>query len=74
MTLRELLQRRLDARQQLAIALEQMRADALDLVAQAVVTRGRELGSRLMQRDHIRAAAIAVSLDEHRVRRWRTAA
>ena len=42
-----------------------MRADALDLVAQAVVTRGRELGRRLMQRDHVRAAAIAVSLDQH---------
>src|SRR5580704_15223334 len=41
-----------------------MRADALDLFAQAIVPRGRELGSRLMQRDHVRASAIAVSLDE----------
>src|SRR5271169_1092609 len=61
-TLRELLQRRLDVRQKSALALEQMRADALDLVAQAIVTRGRQLGSRLMQRDHIWAAAITVGL------------
>src|SRR5208283_4287523 len=36
-TLRKLLERRLDAGQQCAVALEQMRADSLDLAAQTVV-------------------------------------
>src|ERR1700720_173211 len=41
-----------------------MRADSLDLVAQAVMTCGRELGSRLMQRHKIRAPAVAMSFDQ----------
>jgi len=47
-TLRKLLQRGLDVGQQLAVALEQMRADSLDLVAQAIVTCGREFSRRLV--------------------------
>ena len=42
-----------------------MRTDSLDLVAQAVVTRGREFISRLMQRSHVRTAAVAVRFDQH---------
>ena len=42
-----------------------MRTDALDLFAQAVVTGGREFGRRLMQRPHVRAAAVAVGFDQH---------
>ena len=41
-----------------------MRADSLDLVAQAVVTCGRELSSRLMQRHQVRAAPVAVRFDQ----------
>src|ERR1700732_5120985 len=41
-----------------------MRADSLDLVAQAVVTRGREFSSRLMQRQQVRAAAVAMRFDQ----------
>ena len=64
-SLRKLLQRGLDVGQQRAVALEQMRADSLDLVAQAVVTSGREFISRLMQRPHVRAAAVAMRFDQH---------
>jgi len=46
------------------VALEQMRADSLDLVAQAVVARGRELSRRLMQRHQVGTAAVAMSLDQ----------
>jgi hypothetical protein len=62
--LRKLLQRGLDVGQQRAFALEQMRADSLDLVAQAVVTCGREFSSRLMQRHQVRAAAVAMRFDQ----------
>src|SRR5580658_5727747 len=64
MTLRQLLQRGLDVRQQRAFALEQMRADSLDLVAQAVVTGGREFSRRLMQRGQVRAASVAKRFDQ----------
>src|ERR1700723_3300159 len=64
MPLRKLLQGGLDVGQQRAVALEQMRADSFDLVAQAVVTRGRELSSRLMQRQQVRAAAVAMRFDQ----------
>src|SRR5579863_7353068 len=41
-----------------------MRADSFDLVAQAVVTCGRELSRRLMQRHQVRPAPVAVSFDQ----------
>src|SRR5208282_1553964 len=63
-TARQFLKRRFDVGQQRAVALEQMRADSLDLVAQAVVTRGREFSGRLMQRHQIRAAAVAMRFDK----------
>ena len=63
-TLRKLVQGRLDVGQQRAVALEQMRTDSLDLLAQAVVTCGRQVSSRLMQRNHVRPAAVAVCFDQ----------
>ena len=63
-TLRQFLQRRLDVGQQRALALEQMRTDSLDLVAQPVVTRWRKLGRRLMQRHQVGPPSVAVGFDQ----------
>ena len=41
-----------------------MRTDSLDLVAQTVVTCGREFGSRLMHRNHVRTAPVTVRFDQ----------
>jgi hypothetical protein len=59
-----MVQGRLDVGQQRAIAFDQVRTDSLDLVAQMLVAGGREFGSRFMQRHHVRAAAVTVSLDQ----------
>src|ERR1019366_9795505 len=41
-----------------------MRTDSLDLVAQPVVTCGRKFSSRLVQRNHVRTAPVAVPFDQ----------
>ena len=64
-TLRKLLQRRLDVGQQRAFALEQMRADLFDRLAQAFMTGRREFRRRLMQRPDVRAATVAMRFDQH---------
>src|ERR1039457_7157107 len=71
-------QRRIEVRvaHQAAIGVDVLLARSLDpieertetgkreLVAQAVVTCGREFGSRLMQRHHVRTAAVAMRFDK----------